>query len=66
VDYGDVGGMSKSLEAANVETVICAFGMESDAISKAQVNLIRAADMSASTKRFVISGYDMLFKEEYV
>ncbi|KAB8070676.1 hypothetical protein BDV29DRAFT_197865 [Aspergillus leporis] len=65
VDYGDVGGMSKSLEAANVETVICAFGMESDAISKAQVNLIRAADMSASTKRFVISGYDMLFKEEH-
>lgn len=40
--------------------------MESDAISEAQVNLIRAADMSGSTKRFVVSGYDMLFKEEHI
>ncbi|GMF76717.1 unnamed protein product [Aspergillus oryzae] len=57
VDYSNVGATAKALETANVDTVICAFGMESDAISEAQVNLIRAADMSGSTKRFVVSGH---------
>ncbi|KAF7595235.1 hypothetical protein BBP40_006981 [Aspergillus hancockii] len=52
-DYGDIDGMSESLQAANVDTVICAFGMESDVISEAQVNLIRAADKSVSTKRHI-------------
>ncbi|KAE8130896.1 hypothetical protein BDV38DRAFT_39282 [Aspergillus pseudotamarii] len=66
VDYDDVGATAKTLEAAEVDTVICAFGIESDAVSEAQVNLIRAADMSGSTKRFVVSGYDMLFKEEHI
>ncbi|KNG86930.1 hypothetical protein ANOM_005363 [Aspergillus nomiae NRRL 13137] len=66
VDYGNVGATAKSLEAAEVHTVICAFGMESDAISEAQVNLIHAADMSGSTKRFVVGGYDMLFKDEHI
>ncbi|KAE8382383.1 hypothetical protein BDV26DRAFT_288664 [Aspergillus bertholletiae] len=66
VDYEDVSATARSLEAANVDTVICAFGMESDAISEAQVNLIRAADLSGPTKRFVVSGYDMLFQEEHI
>ncbi|KAE8383991.1 hypothetical protein BDV23DRAFT_192379 [Aspergillus alliaceus] len=53
VDYGDV----------DATRTPCVFGMESDAISEAQVNLLRAADLSGSTKRFVVSGYDMLFNE---
>ncbi|KAE8355663.1 hypothetical protein BDV28DRAFT_31128 [Aspergillus coremiiformis] len=66
VDYDDLSGTATSLEAANVDTVICAFGMESDAVSEAQVNLIHAADMSKSTRRFVVSGYDMLFQEAHI
>ncbi|KAE8154880.1 hypothetical protein BDV25DRAFT_135522 [Aspergillus avenaceus] len=64
VDYGDVNGIAQALEEARVDTVICAFGMESDAISQAQINLIHAAERSTVTKRFMVSGYDMLFKDE--
>lgn len=64
IDYDNVEATAKSLNAANVYTVICAFGMGSDEISGTQVKLIKAADKSASTRRFIVSGYDMLFKEE--
>ncbi|PLB49880.1 NAD(P)-binding protein [Aspergillus steynii IBT 23096] len=66
VDYNDIEATASSFEAQNIDTVICAFGMVSDESSDTQIKLIHAANQSSCTRRFVVSEFDMLFKEEHI
>lgn len=63
-DYDDVQGTSDALEGADVDTVICAIGVATPDTNKAQLNLIKAAQQSKTTGRFVISSFDMLQRQE--
>lgn len=65
-DYNDIQGTSDSLENADVDTVICAIGVATPDTNKAQLNLIKAAQQSKTTRRFVISSFDMLQRQEWV
>ncbi|KAH7159547.1 hypothetical protein B0J13DRAFT_109050 [Dactylonectria estremocensis] len=66
VDYTDVKGLSQVFSQAGVDTVVCAIGVATPETNQAQLNLIRAADQSEPTRRFVISGYDMQHLEETI
>lgn len=63
VDYEDIQCLKKTIEAENVHTLISNVFV-SDGIGKAQHNLIRAADASSSTKRFIPSTFDVPYDEE--
>lgn len=65
-DYSDVQGTSDALEAAGVDTVICAIGVATADTNRAQLDLIKAAQQSKTTRRFVISSFDMLQQQEWV
>jgi hypothetical protein len=47
------------LESNKINTIISAVSVTDDATSTAQLNLIEAAERSASTKRFIPSEYGM-------
>lgn len=64
VDYNDVQGTGDALEGADVDTVVCAIGVATPDTNKAQLNLIKAAQQSKTTRRFVISSFDMLQQQE--
>ncbi|RGP67722.1 hypothetical protein FSPOR_5912 [Fusarium sporotrichioides] len=66
VDYNDVDAISKALEEADVNILICAISVVSPEANQAQKNLIHAAERSSSTERFVISSFDVLHVKEYV
>ncbi|KAF7551733.1 hypothetical protein G7Z17_g4793 [Cylindrodendrum hubeiense] len=66
VDYANIEGMSQSFRQAGVDTVICAIGVVTPETNQAQLNLIQAAEQSESTRRFVISGYDMQHLKEHI
>lgn len=63
-DYNDVHGTSDALERADVDTIICAIGVATPDTNKAQLNLIKAAQQSKTARRFVISSFDMLQRQE--
>jgi hypothetical protein len=58
-DYDDIDATSKLLQDNNVNTLICAIGILNETASKSQLNLIKAAEQSHCTRRFVIASYDM-------
>nr|RBQ96016.1 hypothetical protein FVER53263_08583 [Fusarium verticillioides] len=64
VDYNDPDAITKALEAAGVNILICAISVVSPEANQAQKNLIRAAERSSTTDRFVISSFDMLHVKE--
>lgn len=47
-----------------MDTVICAIGVATPETNKAQLDLIKAAQQSKTTRRFVISSFDMLQQQE--
>ncbi|EXJ65601.1 uncharacterized protein A1O5_11128 [Cladophialophora psammophila CBS 110553] len=57
VDYGDVDVLAKLLGELDVHTVISTIGISSAETSRAQCNLIKAADKSSATKRLIPSEY---------
>ncbi|CAH0024631.1 unnamed protein product [Clonostachys rhizophaga] len=63
VDYLDVEDITKVLEAEGVHTLISNVFI-SDGVTPSQHNLIRAAEASAVTKRFVPSTFDVPYDEE--
>jgi uncharacterized protein YbjT (DUF2867 family) len=65
VDYTDVDTIVKVLEENNVHTLISALYMMPDAGGPLEPNLIKAADASKVTKRFIGSdwGFDPVPKE---
>ncbi|KAI8173121.1 hypothetical protein KHU50_004832 [Colletotrichum sp. SAR 10_65] len=66
VNYPDIEGTAKILETNKIDTVISAMGVVTAEISVSQVQLVKAADRSSTTKRFVVSAYDMLHKREHI
>ncbi|KAJ5142939.1 uncharacterized protein N7515_001726 [Penicillium bovifimosum] len=66
INYDDIPSMTHKLEQHNVHTIISAIGLLSDETSQSQLNLIEAAEKSASTKRFIPSEYSFVQTEEYV
>ncbi|KAF9774463.1 hypothetical protein IL306_007541 [Fusarium sp. DS 682] len=64
VDYNDCDAITKALEEAGVNILICAISVVSQEANQAQKNLIQAAERSPTTERFVISSFDMLHVKE--
>lgn len=60
INYEDIPSMARVLERHNVHTIISAIGLVSDETSQSQLNLIEAAEKSASTKRFIPSEYSFV------
>ncbi|BCS25504.1 uncharacterized protein APUU_50215S [Aspergillus puulaauensis] len=57
VDYDNIDDLTAVLESWKIHTVISAFAVEGDSLSKAQANLIEAAKQSKETKRFIPSSF---------
>ncbi|KAF3492215.1 uncharacterized protein GIQ15_01732 [Arthroderma uncinatum] len=64
IDYNNVSSIAAELEKHDVDTVICTIGLISPEAGQAQVNLIQAADKSATTKRFIPSEYSFVQSED--
>ncbi|CAI7615903.1 unnamed protein product [Penicillium discolor] len=60
INYEDIPSMARVLEQHNIHTIISAIGLVSDETSQSQLNLIEAAEKSASTKRFIPSEYSFV------
>ncbi|KAJ6017929.1 hypothetical protein N7451_001308 [Penicillium sp. IBT 35674x] len=60
INYDDVQSIAKTLDAHNVHTIISAIGLISDETSQSQLNLIDAAELSATTKRFIPSEFSFI------
>lgn len=60
INYEDIPSMARVLERHNIHTIISAIGLVSDETSQSQLNLIEAAEKSASTKRFIPSEYSFV------
>lgn len=63
VDYLNVDDITKVLEAEGVHTLISNVFI-SDGVTPSQHNLIRAAEASTVTKRFVPNTFDVPYDEE--
>ncbi|OAA75955.1 nmrA-like family protein [Akanthomyces lecanii RCEF 1005] len=57
VDYSDVESLTAMLQQNNVHTVICTLSTDGESLAVAQFNLIKAADASSVTKRFIPSAF---------
>ncbi|RDW86052.1 putative-like family protein [Aspergillus mulundensis] len=66
VDYSDVNSLRHILEEQQIHTVISALGYDGDALSTAQLNLIRAADASSSTQRFAPSAFACAYTPDMI
>ncbi|KAJ5824253.1 hypothetical protein N7447_006593 [Penicillium robsamsonii] len=64
INYDDIPSMAHELERHNIHTIISAIGLVSDETSQSQLNLIEAAEMAASTKRFIPSEYSFVQTKE--
>lgn len=59
VDYGHVDGLRQMLEANDVHTIVSALQVNSPESGAAEINLVKAADQSPVTKRFISSDWAM-------
>ncbi|KXH35180.1 hypothetical protein CNYM01_10080 [Colletotrichum nymphaeae SA-01] len=66
VDYRDVEGISKILQENQIDTVISAMGVVTPQTNQAQINLVKASNTSNSTRRFIVSAYDMLHTRDQI
>ncbi|KAK8091382.1 phosphoserine aminotransferase [Apiospora kogelbergensis] len=61
-DYSSVDRLSELLTELKVEVIICAMTMDSDSVSDAQVQLIRAAERCPCVRRFVPSEFNVEYE----
>ena len=66
IDYSDPASVATIFDEHIVHTVICAIAVTNEMACQAQLNLIRAADQSASVQRFIPSDFGISFTEEQV
>ncbi|KAJ3547403.1 hypothetical protein NM208_g1534 [Fusarium decemcellulare] len=66
VDYDDIESLRAVLEHHEVHTVISALAMHVIGVGESQLNLIKAADSSGPTKRFVTSTWAVRPSTEYL
>ncbi|GKT62235.1 thiF family protein [Colletotrichum tofieldiae] len=64
VDYSDVDALQAFLEEMDVHTVISAFGITTTSLGTSQLNLVRAAEQSSATRRFIPSSSAIRYPEE--
>ena len=62
MDYNDVEALTKTLEMANIDTVVAAF--DSTAEPNPEISLIKAADASSRTKRFIANCWGIIYQPE--
>ncbi|KAF4541165.1 Pyridoxal-phosphate dependent enzyme [Lasiodiplodia theobromae] len=66
VDYNNVDSLKQVLESNNIEAVISALMVGDEVASQSQINLIKAADKSSTTKKMVLSEWGIPFTAEDV
>ncbi|EXF76782.1 hypothetical protein CFIO01_05076 [Colletotrichum fioriniae PJ7] len=66
VDYSNIDALKTFLEEHDIHTVISAFGITATSLATSQLNLIKAADLSSATKRFIPSSFAMRYPEDGV
>ncbi len=66
MDYDDVDATAKSLELYNVHTIISAIAVATPEAFAAEMNLVKAASKSGSTKRFIASNWGVPLLERRV
>ncbi|KAF2186205.1 nmrA-like family protein [Zopfia rhizophila CBS 207.26] len=66
VDYTDIPALTAVLEENEIHTVIAAFGISGNSLSTSQINLIKAADASQPTKRFIPTSFAIPYPESGV
>ncbi|OJJ88705.1 uncharacterized protein ASPGLDRAFT_1499984 [Aspergillus glaucus CBS 516.65] len=66
VDYSDIDQLVSILEANDINTIICAFGVNDSSLSSSQLSLVDAATKSKSTKRFIPSGFAISYPKESI
>ncbi|KAH6957331.1 hypothetical protein DER45DRAFT_524823 [Fusarium avenaceum] len=64
VNYDDTTSLKEFLEEHKVETIISAFGINATSLSRSQANLIKAADASSVTKRFIPSSFAIRYPRD--
>lgn len=64
VDYNEVDSLKQVLESNNIEVVISALMVGDEVASQSQINLIKAADKSSTTKKIVLSEWGIPFTAE--
>ncbi|GJC82992.1 oxidoreductase swnN [Colletotrichum liriopes] len=64
VDYSDVDALQAFLEEMDVHTVISAFGITATSLATSQLNLVRAAEQSSATRRFIPSSFAIRYPDE--
>ncbi|KAH6976423.1 nmrA-like family protein [Ilyonectria sp. MPI-CAGE-AT-0026] len=64
VDYTNVTALTAFLEEHQVHTVISAFGINGTSLAVSQINLIKAADASSVTKRFIPSSFATAYPKD--
>lgn len=64
VNYESVDALIEALEKHRIHTVVSTLGLHIIGVGVAQVNLIKAADRSSFTKRFVASNWAVRASDE--
>ncbi|KAL4819612.1 pyridoxal phosphate-dependent transferase [Aspergillus spinulosporus] len=64
VDYANIPSLTQILNEHKVHTIISAISLYGEEDSEAQLNLIRAAENAAETKRFIPSEYSFVQTED--
>ncbi|KAJ4115405.1 hypothetical protein NW768_011257 [Fusarium equiseti] len=66
VSYTDSDALLRLLESEKIDTVISCLPIDGDESGQAQLNLIKAANLSKSTKRFLPSEFGMVYREDNI
>lgn len=66
MSYENVDDLAEVLESHQIHTVISALALHIHGVGAAQMNLIKAADKTLATKRFVVSSWAVRPSEELV
>ncbi|CAF3496595.1 unnamed protein product [Fusarium graminearum] len=66
VSYSDTDALVRLLESEQIDTVISCLPIDGDESGQAQLNLIEAANLSKSTKRFLPSEFGMIYREDNI
>ncbi|KAF2676637.1 NAD(P)-binding protein [Lentithecium fluviatile CBS 122367] len=66
VDYNDIQSLTRVLEGSEIHTVISCIGYHGHSLRIAQMNLIKAATASSTTRCFVPSTFGIAYPQESV
>jgi dTDP-4-dehydrorhamnose reductase len=64
VDYTDVDALTRVLDQNNIDVVISAIFIYDEESSAMEINVVKAAEKSKTTKRFIISNWGILIPSE--